>query len=146
MAEANGELFYERGLCFTCQPGCGACCKIPGRVELTQADATAMAEHLGLPHRTFLAQFTRVQNDQLLIRERDDGACIMLGEDATCRVHPVRPIQCRTYPFWDEILANEFTWFLERQTCPGIGVGAYYTFEEIAYIRQGGGSVTGYSG
>lgn len=31
-----------------------------------------------------------------------------------------RPVQCRTYPFWTGILADESSWKSEAKHCPGI--------------------------
>ena len=43
----------------------------------------------------------------------------------------MRPIQCRTWPFWEENL-DEWTWHEEVATiCPGVNRGKFYSLEDI---------------
>jgi hypothetical protein len=35
----------------------------------------------------------------------------------------VKPVQCRLYPFWPELVENRANWEAERTMCPGIGKG-----------------------
>ena len=42
--------------------------------------------------------------------KRKDDACIFLNPIGQCSIYDVRPIQCRTYPFWPSILKNKQTW------------------------------------
>ncbi len=137
--------FYQDGLYFSCQQGCAACCKIPGRVEIDEQDIGRMAEALGMTHNRFAATYVRKVSGDLLLRERDDGACVMLGEDDRCMVHAVRPLQCRTYPFWDEVLANDFTWILEKDLCPGLDKGRWFSREEIDALRRGQAQTGGFN-
>ncbi len=137
--------FYADGLNFSCQAGCAACCKIPGWVGITDEDAKKMAVILGIKLSRFLAKYTHRQEDKLRLNERHDHACAMLSADNKhCLVHQARPQQCRTYPFWDEILVNEFVWILEQRTCPGIGQGRLYSAEEIGHINQDEKQAAGY--
>ena len=144
MANSEKVPFYRSGLRFSCQPNCAACCKISGRVEITADDAVRMAQVLGCTEAEFLPQYTRREKGQLLLLEREDGACIMLNADASCQVHAVRPAQCRSYPFWSEILLNDLTWMLEKNMCPGIDTGRWYSAEEIEAIRDQQNDVEGY--
>jgi Fe-S-cluster containining protein len=41
------------------------------------------------------------------------------GDD--CSIHEIKPMQCRTYPFWPENLQSEKTWLAEKSYCEGIG-------------------------
>ena len=38
-------------------------------------------------------------------------------------VYPVRPAQCRTWPFWNSNLESEETWKEVVSVCPGSGCG-----------------------
>lgn len=144
--ELNPLPFYhnEGGLCFSCKPQCAACCKMPGRVEITEMEAERMAAHLGEHVEKFRKRYVRNHNDPLLLKERSDGSCVFLDKKDKCMVYPVRPAQCRTYPFWDEVLANDFTWLLEKGVCPGIDQGKLYHANEIDAVRKNNGEVAGY--
>ena len=86
---------------FRCQR-CGACCRIPGGlVRLREGESTALAAALGMDEQTFLDNHTLLAPDRrsLVLRDRPDGACEMLGEDGLCRVHAAKPAQCREFPF-----------------------------------------------
>ena len=46
------------------------------------------------------------------IRLRDQGgSCVFLGDDGKlCGIYEARPVQCRTYPFWPNILQSMESW------------------------------------
>lgn len=80
---------------------CGACCRWPGEVRLVGGEAARLAAHLGITERGFADRYTRLAADRkaLSLVEREDGTCVFLdGEPARCRVHEVKPQQCRTFP------------------------------------------------
>ena len=44
------------------------------------------------------------------LREKD-GSCIFLGDDGKmCTIYEARPVQCRTYPFWPNIMQSKEKW------------------------------------
>ena len=51
-----------------------------------------------------------------------DKQCPFLGETG-CVVHPVKPVQCRVYPFWPELVEYRDLWEEEARKCPGINRG-----------------------
>ncbi len=99
----------------TCQR-CGACCRWAGDVCLTDADISAIAAFLGLAEEDFIAQYCRLQRSRKglsLIDAEGSDDCIMLTEEG-CRIQPVKPKQCRDFPYkW-----NFPGW---EQLCPGAG-------------------------
>jgi len=81
---------------------CGACCRIPnGIVRVSDAEITRIAAHLGMRESDFIAQETDVAPDRrgLMLKSRPDGACAWLTPDNLCRINPVKPDKCRTFPF-----------------------------------------------
>ncbi len=78
---------------------CGACCRWPGVVRLRPEEIAPLAGHLGMPPAEFIARFTTLAPDRLglILTEQSDGACIFL-EKNLCRVHAVKPLQCRDFP------------------------------------------------
>ena len=49
-----------------------------------------------------------------------------------CTIYPVRPPQCRTWPFWDSNVATPEDWERTRGVCPGSGQGEVIPVEEIS--------------
>ena len=80
---------------------CGACCRVPGYVALAPGETEAIAAFLGLDVYAFTETYTRLtwNRRDLSLTEREDGACIFLLPDNTCRIQPVKPAQCRGFPF-----------------------------------------------
>lgn len=86
---------------FKCQR-CGACCRIPdGIVRVSEAEIRAMASFLGESEEAFIETRTELAPDRrsLMLRSEPDGTCCFYRENAGCLVHPVKPEQCRTFPF-----------------------------------------------
>ena len=67
----------------------------------------------------------------LSLIEKQKYDCVFL-ESGKCSVYQARPIQCRTYPFWEEILKSEKAWNEEAAYCPGIGKGNIIPPEKAA--------------
>jgi len=84
---------------FACRR-CGACCRIEGIVRLKDEDVTKIATHLGMREDDFIANETELAPNRqgLVLRDLPDGGCAMLDEQNRCRIYPVRPERCRTFP------------------------------------------------
>lgn len=70
-------------------------------MRLKEGDPQKIAAHLGLSEADFIARETEIAPDRmgLVLKDRPDGACAMLDENNRCRIYPVRPEKCRTFPF-----------------------------------------------
>jgi uncharacterized protein len=79
---------------------CGACCRVPGYVHVSDAEVAAIAGHLGMGLAEFTAQYTRLTATRsgLSLTEGTRGACAFLAEDASCAIEAVKPRQCREFP------------------------------------------------
>lgn len=125
------ELWYKDGLRFRCTQ-CGNCCTgAPGFVWVNDEEVAAIAAFLGEPIEHTRARLTRPQGARVSLRERDNGDCVFLTEQRGCAIYPVRPRQCRTWPFWESNLATPADWERTCQTCPGSGQGELIPVEEI---------------
>lgn len=80
---------------------CGACCRIKdGIVRVSDAEIARIASFLGIDEDKFIASETELAPDRrgLVLKSRPDGACVWLDGDNRCRIHPVKPDKCRTFP------------------------------------------------
>jgi len=90
---------------FVCER-CGNCCRGEGIVRVAPEEARAIAQWLGMPLDAFYVRYTRQPDDPadaahgvrwLVDRPGPAHACVFL-EEGGCRIYPVRPARCRTFP------------------------------------------------
>ena len=140
--------WYRHGLAFSCGQ-CGNCCSGPatGYVWVTKKDIEVIAAHLNLDRDEFQKKFVRrVGFRYSLIEKKTSNDCIFLdrkGQKPGCQIYPVRPVQCRTWPFWTENIKTLDAWNETAQTCPGINRGKLYSPEAIESIRHNKAETTG---
>jgi Fe-S-cluster containining protein len=68
--------------------------------------------------------------EKLSLKELSNYDCIF-WKNGGCTVYPSRPLQCKTFPFWESVLSSEAAWNGTSETCPGMGKGALYSKDEI---------------
>lgn len=105
---------------------CGQCCygDKNAYIKLNRCEAEAITRQLGITPAWFKQNYlVTLPEGGNGIRIKDNGACSLLGNDGRCRVYSARPMQCRTYPYWPEILFNKSTWLSEKKRCEGINQG-----------------------
>ncbi|MBI1825214.1 MAG: YkgJ family cysteine cluster protein [Planctomycetes bacterium] len=135
------EKWYSQGLKFTCTQ-CGNCCTgEPGYVWVTRDEVKRISEFLGRNDGWLdPAQIRRVGLSHSLT-ERPNGDCTFLAREngkAICTIYPVRPKQCRTWPFWDELLESRDAWNdTHKRICPGMNTGKHHEFVQIETVRRG---------
>ena len=132
--QAGMKPLYERqSLCFSCT-ACGDCCSTGNDyyVYLTGREADRIRRHLKLSAGWFRRRYLeRLDNGELVAASAADGRCVFLDSSKQCKVYPVRPLQCRTYPFWPELAGNAKAWQAEARRCEGINCGAAVPVERI---------------
>lgn len=115
--------WYAGGLRFACRfPECCDCCsgkRGPGYVWVSAEEAGKLAALLGLSPAEFEQRFLRRVDARFSLVEKPNEDCIFL-EGKACTVYAARPAQCRTYPFWEEVLRSQAAWQHEAAHCPGI--------------------------
>ena len=131
----DSELFFKKGLFFSCQR-CSNCCRLePGYVYLSQNDLTKLLDWFSLEKDVFITDFCRWTpyydgSEVLTLKEKKNYDCIFWNNG--CTVYPARPLQCTTFPFWDYIINDENSWNECSKDCPGINKGILHSPDEIA--------------
>ena len=90
----------KAGMGFICRR-CGACCRTKdGIVRVGEAEIARIAAFLGMDEAEFIEQETELAPDRrgLMLHSRQDGSCAFLTDDNLCRINPVKPDKCRTFP------------------------------------------------
>ena len=114
-----------RGSRFRCTQ-CGHCCERPGHVYFNREEVGPIARYLGIPVRRFLSKFAKKSAGErgYELRMSPRGVCPFYREEEnTCGIHPVKFVQCRTYPYWPENVESPAAWAEVRRECEGIGQG-----------------------
>ncbi len=129
---ATGDPWWRDGLRFECTR-CGHCCGgAPGTVRVSDAEIAALARRIGLAEPEFREAFTKpLRGGERSLRERRDGTCVFYDPRRGCEVHPDRPRQCRTWPFWRAVVHSPERWDEEAAGCPGMGRGPLHDAASI---------------
>jgi Fe-S-cluster containining protein len=75
--------------------------------------------------------YTRSVTRGVSLCEKDNGDCVFYDRGTGCTIYPVRPRQCRTWPFWQSTVGSPEAWQRTCQVCPGAGRGELIPAEEI---------------
>jgi Fe-S-cluster containining protein len=125
------EPWYQDGLRFTCTR-CGHCCiGEPGYVWVTDEELQNIARFRGETPAEVRGLYTRWSDRGRILREKANGDCVFYDRTEGCTVYPVRPAQCRTWPFWESNLQTPEDWEETCKVCPGSGQGELIPVEEI---------------
>jgi Fe-S-cluster containining protein len=148
LSEATTRPWYADGLQFTCTQ-CGNCCSGgPGYVWISREEIIRLAAHLKLTPEETVEQYCRKIDGRFSLKEvRGPGGawdCIFLREEKsqmqidrvshprrTCGIYPVRPQQCRTWPFWESNLSSPDAWNRAALRCYGMNRGEMHSLEKI---------------
>ena len=152
VTQPAAEPWFKDGLSFQCTQ-CGNCCTGgPGYVWISDVEIDRLADHLKLTREETLRTHCRKIGGRISLKERRDERgeypCIFLTETKSrdakgrtvtkrgCSIYPVRPLQCRTWPYWDSNLEDQEAWEYAGKKCPGTGRGKHYTLEQILALRD----------
>lgn len=140
MTVLGKKTWYSAGLHFECV-GCGNCCSGPdeGYIWVTRPEIELIADYLKLtPGQVRKKYIRRAGLRTTIIEQAGTNDCIFLRKvegQKRCVIYPVRPSQCRSWPFWPGNLARPGDWNRAAQKCAGINRGRHYSFEEIESIK-----------
>jgi len=130
--------FYAEGLMFSCTR-CSACCRYSsGYVFLSKNDTIKLTAELNMDFSGFTVTYCRwvARQDRfcLSLKEKSNFDCIFW--DNGCKVYNSRPLQCRTFPFWENVVTSSQAWEMASSGCPGINTGAFHSREEISKLLE----------
>jgi len=106
-----------------CEECGGHCCTgESGYIWAKYDEIVNMAEFVNLSVEEFATMYLKkVKHRYSLVEKKlaeDNYACIFFDETTErCTIYPVRPLQCRTFPFWEQFKQDEEE---VRKECPGI--------------------------
>lgn len=116
----NYSYQFDPSACEACG---GHCCRgESGYIWVKYSEIEQIASYLELEIENFATMYLRkVKHRYSLVEKKlaeDDYACIFFDDTKRrCSIYPVRPLQCRTFPFWEQFKQNEEE---VRKECPGI--------------------------
>lgn len=114
---------------FGCQPGCTRCCEQQGFVYLTEDDIRRLAGFVHMGVHAFERRYVYRTKNTRRLRVPKHAQCEFLAEGA-CSVHEAKPTQCRTFPFWPQLIESRRAWHETGDWCPGIGKGELVNIED----------------
>lgn len=134
--------WYAGGLAFECAR-CGGCCAGPaeGYVWVEPQGIEAIAAFLKIDAIEVRRRYVRDVDGRLsLVEQPQTKDCIFLSFDgdnlSRCAIYPVRPAQCRSWPFWPGNLYDPQQWGRAGQKCRGINRGPVHSLDEIQQKRN----------
>jgi Fe-S-cluster containining protein len=132
------KTWYDEGIRFECQ-GSGKCCQSRGQygfVYLTSDDAKNAAKALKISVDKFVADYCTKDDGHLCIKDDNSSPDCLFLDGNRCKIYEGRPTQCRTWPFWPEVM-NAKSWNKRVASfCPGVGQGRLYSKSEIEEILK----------
>lgn len=108
---------------FACT-GCGKCCTGRGSyvVEVSRREQRRIQRFLSISWNWLRRRYVYRFDDETESIRMPRGRCAFLDDGMRCRIYAVRPAQCRTYPFWPELVTRQ-AWRAEARRCEGILLG-----------------------
>jgi len=113
------DILFNPEACKQCE---GRCCNgESGNIFVNRDEVEAISRFLRIEASRFTAEYLRKVSYQYSLKEikaDDNYACVFFDNKKNgCAIYPVRPDQCRTFPFWDYY--KDKPGELSRE-CPGV--------------------------
>ena len=101
-------------------------------VWVDEEELQQIADYTGKSIGEVRLSHTRLIGNRVSLTEFANGDCTFFdGRTRRCSIYPVRPKQCRTWPFWRSNLEDPQAWKQTQRDCPGAGHGTLYSLEQI---------------
>ncbi|MDR2352561.1 MAG: YkgJ family cysteine cluster protein [Deltaproteobacteria bacterium] len=120
-------------LCCTC----GRCCQGAGGVYLNQAGVLEISRFLGISSPECVSQYLenlpkglyglKTKNDPQYPHGDQTPVCVFL-EAGKCRIHPVKPLICKAWPFLYGPLKSQDSFLEAKASCCGLKDWDYPSF------------------
>ena len=110
---------FDSKACETCEGNC--CIGESGYIWVSPTDIQNIAGFLSEDIDKFYEKYIQKVKYKFSLKEieyNDGLKCVFFDEQKKgCSIYPVRPIQCRTFPFWEHFKKNIKE---VEDECPGI--------------------------
>ena len=114
---------FDPSACLTCGGRC--CTGESGYIFVNKSEIEDISSFLNLSTREFVKEYLYREGFKFSIKERkleDSYECVFYDSATNgCMIYEARPLQCRTFPFWDYFKNRIDELQLE---CPGIILGS----------------------
>lgn len=113
------EFAFDSSACNECKGRC--CTGESGYIYVTKMEALAISEVLGIDIKEIVSKYLFKKGYKYSIKENKIGEsyeCIFYDREINgCKIYDARPLQCKTFPFWDYYKSriDEL-----KDECPGI--------------------------
>ncbi|MDD2791176.1 MAG: YkgJ family cysteine cluster protein [Sulfurimonas sp.] len=119
MSQEGYPYRFNPSACETCQGKC--CTGESGYIYVTMAEIEKIAALLEMDVKKFAGEYLFKNGYKYSIKEQlhnDSHECVFYDRNSNgCKIYEARPLQCRTFPFWDYFKTRVDELKLE---CPGI--------------------------
>ena len=119
--DENYPYQFDASACASCGGHC--CTGESGYIWVKYQEIEAISKFLELSIEDFATiHLKKIKHRYSLIErkrdEQDDYACIFFDDNKqSCSIYPVRPLQCRTFPFWEQFKSDTET---VKKECLGV--------------------------
>jgi len=111
---------FDQNACSNCN---GACCRgESGYIWLNKQEIVAISSYLDISFENFLNEYCKKVGYKYTLKElkqNNEYLCVFFEENKGCKIYPVRPKQCKDYPFWERYKKNKNIHEVCKE-CPGI--------------------------
>lgn len=119
MRQEGYRFAFDPTACNSCSGRC--CTGESGNIFVSAAEIGAIAELLGLDETEFRRDYLRKHGYKFSLKElktAESYDCVFFDRERNgCSIYEARPLQCRTFPFWDYYKNRVDALKME---CPGI--------------------------
>ncbi len=107
---------------------CGKCCYGPGNVYFTEKNLIDIKKFLKLDIAKWkhLIKILNLKKRNQIYIYQPSKQCMFLDNHHRCTIYPVRPLQCRSFPFWPSIFSSKNALSGLIKSCPGSSIQDFF--------------------